>query len=305
MNKDLKINGACINLGYYQVKASNNITFKSQLKVTKDKHNLVGLDVIEYDGVKYIVGTGEAALDFNKTKSISNKIFVLTALAKMIKKEKEGIFNILITTPPLAYDTQSELLPEYLKGNYEVVYKDEVKNILINEVQVVPETFITYLVNDAEYLKTKMTVIIDIGGRTTNICRLTDNTFVADEDTISFNEGMYNIDLNIAKEALIRLEKSYDGDFIDLLRKNNDAGWKEIHPIAEEVYKEHVKKIIDMITKNNWIVDENCEILLCGGGSIHLEKQLKEAFPNARLSNNPLYDNLYGLEALYGVLYNG
>lgn len=291
---------SCINLGYYQIKANQDICFKSKAKVTTDEHNIASGDVLELDDKKYIIEIGQPMLEGDKTTSELTKVFVLNVLCKQLEGESEGVFNLLVTSPPISFKRQSKELPGFLEGEYNVKYNKEEKKIAINKVVVLPETFIAYVVNNPSKLKNKKALIIDIGGKTTNICLLTDCKFNLDDDYVTLTKGMYHINGKIAK---ILDENEYttysdNEEDIELLRENNSDLLTTYKNEIDAVYSEHAEQILKAIQKKAWQIDNNNPILICGGGGILLEKYIKEIFPHATLSKDPLYDNLNALELM-------
>lgn len=288
----------CINLGYYQVKASNDVCFKSKAKITTDDKQLAMGDILELNGVKYLMEDGTPILEGNKTQDEKTKAFVLNALAKQLdNNEDSAIFNILLTSPPSYIRGQSKELPEFIEGEYNIVYNNKPLKITINNAIVYPETFIVYMVNNPSKLKGKKTLIIDIGGKTTNVCLLMDCKFNL-EDYITLPQGMYHLDTNIYKMINSTEYTTYKQDDIDMFRNQNakilDKYKKEIH----EIYMEHVKEIVKEINIKSWEIDSYTNILICGGGGLVLEDAIQEVYPHARLSNEPVYDNLRALEVL-------
>jgi hypothetical protein len=297
-SKEIKPKVSCINLGYYQVKASGDISFKSKAKSTIDDKNLASGDVIEFNGKNYIMEIGQPMLDSDKTANDLTKIFVLNVLAKQYdEQENAGNFNVLLTSPPISFKKQSQDLPKFLEGEYKIKYNGKPMTINIKKVVVLPETFLVYTVNNPSKLKGKKTLIIDIGGRTTNVCLLTDCKFSLD-DYFTISKGMYNIDQSIAKKINTANYTSYNDEDIDLLRKQNARVLDDNKELIEEVYREHVDSIVKEVSINSWQIDNNTVILICGGGGIILEEYIQESFPNAKLSNDPLYDNLKALELM-------
>lgn len=296
-SNSIKPKVSCINLGYYQVKASGDISFKSKAKSTIDDRNLAAGDVIEFNGKNYIMEVGQPMLDSDKTTNDLTKIFVLNVLAKQYDDENGGNFNVLLTSPPISFKKQSVDLPKFLEGEYKIKYNGKPMTINIKKVIVLPETFLVYTVNNPSKLKGKKTLIIDIGGRTTNVCLLTDCKFSLD-DYFTISKGMFNLDQNIAKKINTANYTTYIDEDIDLLRKQNAKLLDDNKELVEEVYREHVESIVKEVAINSWQIDNNAVVLICGGGGIVLEQYIQEAFKSAKLSNDPLYDNLRALEVL-------
>lgn len=297
ISKEIKPKVSCINLGYYQVKASEDISFKSKAKETIDDMKMAQGDFIEYNGKNYIMEVGQPMLESDKTTNELTKIFVLNVLAKQYDEATEGNFNVLLTSPPISFRQQSQDLPKFLEGEYKIKHNGHPMTINIKKVVVLPETFLVYTVNNPSKLKGKKTLIIDVGGRTTNICLLTDCKFSLD-DYATIPKGMYHIDSTIAKKINSAKYTNYSDNDVSMERDQKSNILDENKSLVEEVYREHVENIVKEVSVNSWEIDKNAVVLICGGGGIVLEEYIQEAYPNAKLSNDPLYDNLKALEMM-------
>ena len=70
----IKPRTAAINLGYYQIKANDEICFKSRAELTSDNHNITGGDMLELEGNKYVLEVGNPLLEGDKTVSPLTKV---------------------------------------------------------------------------------------------------------------------------------------------------------------------------------------------------------------------------------------
>lgn len=297
-DKESKSKIACINLGYYQVKASNDVCFKSRAKITIDDKNMSSGDILEYNDKKYILEIGQPVLDGDKTSSELTKVFVLTALAKMNDSE-DGEFNVLLTAPPISFEQQSKQLPEFLEGEYSVKLNNKPIEIKINKVVVLPETFLIYTVNSPSKLKNGKTLIIDVGGRTTNICILNNCKFSLEDDYTTIPKGMYHICNSIAQGINKDKFTTYDDEDISGYIETRSKMVDDNIDKFEKGYRDHVEEIAKNIAIKSWQIDQYTNVLVTGGGGMVLEDYIKEElFPNAKLSNEPLWDNLKALEVM-------
>jgi hypothetical protein len=259
-------------------------------------------DVLIFDNDAYNIGVGEPNLRMDKTQSEETKILILNMLCRIMTTDKES-FKLVLCCPPLAYDTQSNDLPMYLRGKYKVIWNDKPREVTIEEVVVLPETFVVFNVNndDGKY-DNQMLLIIDIGGFTTNICRISYGNFTTD-DFVTIQHGMYHLNSSISqylngqykqintKPDDIDNYRNYglriddlEGDLMELEKEKIDA-----------ICCEFIDTIINRCVDKGWDV-ASYKKLLTGGGGLALYPLFKEVYyKSAELSKNPLFDNYNGL----------
>jgi hypothetical protein len=218
-------------------------------------------------------------------------------LARFTVGERES-FKIVISSPPGVYQMQKEVLPDYLVGEYDVVHNGKSKKIIIEGVKVYPEAICAYMANKPEQYKGKRVIVMDIGGLTTNVVQIKDNSFTKD-DTFTFEKGMYNLDCKIADYLRsCHVENGFrcDVDDVQYFRDNKDLMLEEEEVV--DIYREHIDSIVEMMDFHGFNYS-NYEILITGGGGKTLFDFIQgNFFPKARLSNDPIFDNLKGLEIL-------
>lgn len=293
-----------INCGYYNCKSTNGEVFRSCCRKTKYTGMKSTADVIIYDDEVYNIGVGEPNLRMDKTQSEETKVLILNMLCRQMIASKES-FKLVLCCPPLAYDTQSDELPMYLRGRYNVIWNDKPKEIIIEDVVVLPETFVVFNVNnDDNKYDQSILLIIDIGGFTTNICKITYGSFTTD-DFLTIQHGMYHLNFTISQY----LNGEYKGfnlntkpDEVDRYREHGlyiDGVEGNIMELEKEKINSICCEFIDAII--NGCIDKGWDIasykkLLTGGGGLALYPLFKEVYyKSAELSKNPLFDNYNGL----------
>jgi pantothenate kinase type III len=284
-----------INCGYYQYKGLENNIFNSRLSKSVYDSIPGNCDVIEVNGEKYTIGVGKVNIDMDKTNNEFTKIFVLNMLGRFTG-DKE-IFKVVLSSPPLVYSRHKEVLPEYLEGRYEVIHNGRKKEITIEAVKVYPETIAAYLANRDKF-KGKNVIVIDIGGLTTNAVLIRNGMFTGD-DIITIKHGMYHLDFKISQYLLsINLESGFncEPEDVQYFRDTKDEILEDEKVI--DIYREFIDDILEKMDNKNWNYNK-FEILITGGGGKNLFDYIKGfSLPKSVLSNDPVYDNLKGLEIL-------
>lgn len=294
----------CINNGYYSYK-TKNLTFKSCCTKTLYDLNIKNNKYITYDNETYIVGVGNPNLNMDKTFTEESKILMLYTLANYTSIKEN--FNLILSCPPISYETQAKQLPMYLRGKYDVIHMGVNKQITINEVFISPETFIVYPINNMDYRYDDSTVfIIDIGGFTTNICKISNGEFTS-EDFVTIQNGMWHLDFKISQYLNAQYSSiNCSVNDIQILRDkglflngNKDINYMDVEKSnIDFIYQNFCDNIINACIQKQWNINiDTYHKLVTGGGGKILFPYIKEIyFNNATLSNNPIMDNYYGLE---------
>lgn len=285
-----------INNGYYQYKSIDNQMFKSRLDVDTYGSIHGNFDTLVFDDEKYVIGIGKPNMDFDKASNEFTKIFVLNMLARFTVEEES--FRVVLSTPPLMYGKQKDTLPEYLiNDRYEVRHNGRKKVINISDVKVFPETIAAYVANKDRF-KGKNVVVIDIGGLTTNGVLIKNGGFGKD-DIFTIRHGMYHLDFDISQyliSSVVEPGFNCEPEDVQYFRDIRD-GVLDCEGVID-IYRRFVDEIVEKMDDKNWNYNKY-EILITGGGGKNLFEIIQMfVLPRAVLSNDPLFDNLRGLEAL-------
>jgi hypothetical protein len=210
------------------------------------------------------------------------------------------------------YSSQKEDLPKFLRGNYTIEWKEEEYEIRINDVKVYPETFLMYPANNVNNkYKNKKLIIVDIGGNTTNICKIESGKF-NENDCITKKYGMYHIDQDIAQHldsTYVDFNLSCDETDVEYFRKEGlylgTDTTVNYMDVEEENIKDIYRNLLDNIPiwcqEKGWNIT-GYEVLIGGGGGKLMYDIIKnEYFPRAELCKDPIFDNYEGLEMIAKV----
>lgn len=310
LSEKVKARVLSINNGYRNYKSVDGEIFTSKCEVCADDAK-TSADKIKYGNVTYVVGSGKANLESDKTLTDETKILILNMCCRQMDSNKEK-FKLMLSCPPKFHQDQSNSLPDYLIGKHKLTWNTQELVVEIEDVAVLPETFITYPINnvDSRY-DDKIVLIIDVGGFTTNVCRVRFGEYGGEDDFFTIKHGMYHLDFEVCSylnsqytELECTEEEMYyyrkvglniNGEEVDILEveKNN----------IENIYCKFIDEIIEKCKLKKWNYTAY-EPLVTGGGGEVLYKTIKEHYlRKAKLSEDPLFDNFNGLEYYQDMVY--
>jgi plasmid segregation protein ParM len=274
-----------IDLGNYNVKTSTGTMFKA--KYTNKENLLESNSYLELDGTKYFIGDGELETKLNKTEKQNILPLLYTAI---LKSSNDVINSIVLGLPVLQYKQNKEKLKQFIEENNfaAVKFKGTNREILIDKIEVFPEGAGAYQSLDN---KPDKTILIDIGGRTTNILLFEENKLIKYN---SLSIGMISIysEISLYLNSLYILDTKLES--IESLLKqgltidNANVDFSFIKPI--------LTTFIDMLMNElnlNYPIRTH-KVLLSGGGSLMLGNALKNRLSGSIIIDNGLFANAYG-----------
>lgn len=271
-----------IDLGNYNIKTSEGIHFISTFA------EFDGIDpgerkLLNYNGKDYVMEL-KSSFDneFNKTKKnyIPN---LLWAINRSLPRGVDSV-SIVLGIPIENLGTVNKFKEELENKRFAFRVKgNEKRSILIDKVAVVAEGVSSfYTLPEAE--RRNDTLIIDIGGRTTNVVSFKNGRI---EHKKQINRGMINYYEDVASKYNSKGECVNTEDIKNLI----DKGIVDIDTVT--FYKnELVKYIFNQVkTKCN---RDYYKIWFTGGGSIELKETILRLEPNANFMDNALFTNVNG-----------
>lgn len=267
-----------VDLGNYNIKTSEGVVFNS--KFTEGvSENPVGEEIIKFNGKTYTMTKGIFDNTFDKSKKeyLPNLLY---AIAKS-STSKDIEFDIVLGVPLDNLGITNNLKEELENKEFEFEYNNIERKIKINKIATVGEGISTYY-NLNESDRSKDCLIVDIGGRTINVCSFIDKKL---DKKFTIIDGMINLYDNIKlKENLTG--KNYKTEDIERLIK------REIINDIEDEKSKFIKGILNQI---QLYIDINTfDIFFTGGGSIELREDLSKIVPNATFVENALFSNVNG-----------
>ncbi|NFL30542.1 ParM/StbA family protein [Clostridium butyricum] len=275
-----------VDLGNYNVKAMNSLTAKSIFKsnISRDYESYPdAFKHIKIDGEYTYFEKGPFSMEYIKTKK-DYTAQLMYAIASLNEAEDEIKTNLTLLLPISEIQEKHKYIDE-IKGktfNCSVKLKTKInKNITIEDVMVLPEGYVIYFKLGEKY-KTSSIVIVDIGGRTTNLVAM-----VNGEPKVLKTLKIGALDF-YAKIRELHADKEYNLEDIERLIKEGKVVVtdKQIAQFANDILnqiKQHIK------------LEHYEHVLFAGGGAIIIEKIIKDILPdNCEIVDEPLESNMEG-----------
>lgn len=282
-----------VDLGNYSVKTSKGINFLSKVN---ESNGLFDEKVVVFDNKKLLIGEGEFETDFNKSMKKNTLPLLYTALA--LSDDEEECFDVVLGLPIQQYKANKDEVIKYINDNNNklIEVNGVAREIYINDVQVVPEGASAYYnlsYENKQLIGNKQLVIVDIGGRTTDVCLFKDKK-IKNYKTIP--DGM----LNIYNDIVTVVNELYSQNFV--LEDGEEVLKEGLFLDGEEkdlmFVKQILKKHFDTIFKElqlNFNVAKGY-VLLTGGGAGVFKTAFKNRLKNLIVSEDNVFDNVKGFK---------
>ncbi|HEY5563917.1 MAG TPA: ParM/StbA family protein [Clostridiaceae bacterium] len=273
-----------VDLGNYATKTSKGVNFTS--KVAKTDNILdSSIALTTMDGTFYME-EGSYNTEYRKIKKEYIKEMFLAAVAM----STDEINNQICVGLPLSQYKEDK------NAFKELLLKDRMQNIglngierklIIEDIEVYPEG-IAALIN-----KEFNGVIVDIGGRTTDIALL-ENKKV--KKPYSLPIGTLNLYSDFIKMVNSKYALDLKADDAPRLIKNGLKIYGEDRNIgfALDIFKSYVEGLVNELQVGYSI--KTLDIMLVGGGAIMLHKAFKNRIPNVQLIEDSIFANSRGFK---------
>lgn len=276
-----------IDVGNYSLKTSEGINIKAL--VSKEANILGNSTILEIDDEKFVIGEGRFETELNKS---SKKNFLPLLYAGIALSTKDNFNSVVCGLPINQYKKNKDHIEKLIENN-------KVKKIKINgkERTMIIENFRVYPEGLGAYYNLPVNedvIIVDIGGRTTDIAYISNNkplktgtvavgtlNILADiQDTIN---SEYSLDLNLTDidKMLLRNHFIIDGETIntDFIKTT----------LRENFIKIKEKLDLDFPARTE-------KIILVGGGSQLFFKAFKNRYTNCEMIEENILANAKGFE---------
>lgn len=278
-----------IDLGHYNIKTNMGIIFRSTFKKGKDI-NPFGEDIIFVENEYYTMEKG--SFDNTNNKALKNyKPNLCYAIAKSIDNTEADI-NLMLGIPLDSLGAFDLFKEELLNQTLEFEYNKVPYKIRINDVKAVGEGISSYYTL-SEKQRSEDLLIVDIGGRTTNVV-----TFEKGKLTHKFTVPLGTIHL------FSRIGTRFNNDegsnkVVEEIERLIDSGYIKNTETEEKQFLDDIMNYmegkVDRRTYKNYYT---------GGGSKRLKKLIEEYLsPSGTVMSNPLFTNVKGNEIIANMIW--
>lgn len=290
-----------IDIGNYATKTNKGIIFPSRLSIGHKKLNANDTKV-EFEDKKYTIGTGNLALGETRYDSVLYDLCLLNAVHQSLPDVETVSTNVVVGLPPQYYESKIRDTLEKRLNDLEtqkIKIDDKEIAITINKAAVFCESAIVFS-NPEEY-REKKTLVIDVGGGTTDISQFNGLELVNYTTT---KLGMLKLDEDIRPIFNSHENANFNKDAIEeIIGKDTVTirGDKKDIKYLEDIVRAHVTEICNTVNAG---FDTDYDIKIIGGGASKLIKYFKEQYKNAEVPENNRYINAKTYETIGKVLWS-
>jgi len=285
-----------IDVGNYSLKEFPGTNIKS---LVTTEENILGSKIhLEYENKHYYIGEGSFETELNKSSKNNFMPLLLTSIA--LNSHKDDVFQQIVCGLPInQYKANKEALEDLVLSSRvrEIRLNGEPRKIIITDFKVYPEGLGAYYSLEI----TDDVIVVDIGGRTTDIAYITDKKLKESTTTVVGTIGIY-------KDIADKLNSLYSLDLdIPDAEKILNKGYFEIDgqrtdlSFVTDILKRNFNKINEELTMKFPARTE--KIILVGGGYKLFEKAFKKRYINSFVADNPVYANAIGFKKVGEMLW--
>lgn len=256
------------------VETKNNSEIFESRVFDFDNNDRIENDILEIGNEKVFIGKGSFENDVFKFEKENYIKLIHYSIAKHVSGNE---VNLVVGLPAGQYNDHKSRVKDVImkNSNIEVYINDDFKRISIKDVLVVPEGYGIYkLCDKSKLVKGAKTLVIDIGGGTTDIAEFSQQGKFEDGKSISVGLlDMYrDVLTKLSNNGISTLEEAkeyFDGD-LTLLSVTED--------VKTEPRNKLFKKIINDL-KGIYPQIKNYNLILCGGGAKVFKHEFKAQLP--------------------------
>lgn len=268
-----------IDIGNFAVKTSEGVIFES--KVTTVGEYGTNADRLTLDGKVFFLGEGEEEIN---PKKFEKENYIPLLLGAICKSTNEDTVDLALGLPIKQYTQFKQVVIDKLQDKeFNIKFGDTTRRIYINSVKVFPEGVTGYLYfgkDIQDRVGSRDVVIVDIGGKTTDIALIKDNRatkpYSIDIGTINIYDV---ISKSIEKDERFQGEVTVDRDKVQDYINKGFYFKGEKQDISSNIgsSKELFKKIYNELKLNYPITTE--AVVVMGGGAKLLGNVFKQNIP--------------------------
>lgn len=261
-------------------KVKDVITFESRVKEAEDQHLLDNSrEFFEIENKRYLTEMGTYENNVYKYEKKNFKHLLHYGISKVADS---GNIKLITSIPANQFNAFKDEMKNVIMNNNKIsvkIGKEETKNITIEEVAILPEGYSIFKTTPKEYLvEGAKTVIIDIGGGTTELIVFDENGRFVNGDSI--NSGLLELfdkiqlDMQAKSKKLISIEdvrKFTDGE-LKIIGLNDYNYNKIVNDFGEE--------LLNLIQGKLPFIMQ-CNVIVVGGGAKKLKDVISSKITHA------------------------
>ena len=284
-----------IDLGNCNLKTSKKIIVTAL--ITRGGNYLISTGYeINFNGELFIIGEGD--YDTNLNKLSKENLLPMLCLAAGLSTKEEFI-RVVLGLPINQYRSNKNKMLEIIEENKILNFKLNGLDrcICIEEASIFPEGVATYYSLDIEKRKALVDqdlIILDIGGRTTDIALLKAGKKRSVAKSTSLDVGMINIYNDMINEinSLYTLGLNIE-DAEGILKNGLEVdGEKQDTSFIKNIVKNNIEKVFKELNISYPV--RTSPLIVTGGGGKSFFKSLKKRYPTAQLVEDNLFSNAIG-----------
>lgn len=284
-----------IDLGNCNLKTSKKIIVPAL--ITRGGNYLISTGYeINFNGELFIIGEGD--YDTNLNKLSKENLLPMLCLAAGLSTKEEFI-RVVLGLPINQYRSNKNKMLEIIEENKILNFKLNGLDrcICIEEASIFPEGVATYYSLDIEKRKSLVDqdlIILDIGGRTTDIALLKAGKKRSVAKSTSLDVGMINIYNDMINEinSLYTLGLNIE-DAEGILKNGLEVdGEKQDTSFIKNIVKNNIEKVFKELNISYPV--RTSPLIVTGGGGKSFFKSLKKRYPTAQLVEDNLFSNAIG-----------
>lgn len=283
-----------VDVGNYSLKTTSKITIKS---LVNTQENILGSKIIlEYDNQKFIIGEGTFESEINKS---SKENFIPLLYTGIALSSQDKINQVVCGLPINQFARDREAVENLINNNKIKTIKinGDLREIIITDFKVYPEGVGAYYSLETN----KDVIIVDIGGRTTDIAYICDKKH---QISSTVNVGTLNIYNDVATKL-----NTYYGLSLDtqMAERIIERGYCKVDGVNVDI-----NFITDILKTNFMKIKEELDfkypartedIILVGGGAKLFGKAFRKRYINSSVAIDPIYANANGFKKVGDMLW--
>ena len=284
-----------VDLGNCNIKTSKGVIVPSL--ITKGENYLISTGYqIAFNNEVFIIGEGN--YDTNLDKISKENLLPMLCLALGLSTKEEFI-RMVIGLPINQYRTKKDKMIEVIENNKILNFKlnGEERTIYIEDAAIFPEGVATYYSLDVDKRKAlidKDLIVLDIGGRTTDIALLKAGKKRSVAKSTSLDVGMINIYNDMINEinSIYTLGLNIE-DAENIIKNGLEVdGEKKDTTFIKNIIRNNIEKVFKELNISYPV--RTSPILVTGGGGISFFKSIKKRYPSAQIIEDNLFSNALG-----------